>query len=101
MTKAVTQTPKPGFRDSKGRWDADRPAGLASSSRQDPAPHGKGEDIHMWLFVDLTCMQRHTFTGECACARVRHTPSHRCSPNLPDVSADSWVEVEKWRVVFR
>lgn len=64
MTKAVTQTLRPGYRDSEGRRDMDRPTGLAYNSRQDPASHGEGEDVHMWLVLDLTCMQMHTLTGE-------------------------------------
>ena len=62
MTKAVTL--RPGYRDSKGRRDMDRPTGLAYNSRQDPALQGEGEDVHMWLFVYLTCIQMHTLTGE-------------------------------------
>lgn len=69
MTEAVTQTRRPGFRESKGRWDRDRPTGPAYSSRQDPISHGKGEDVHMWLFVDLTCAHR----GMCVCTSYTDT----------------------------
>lgn len=93
MTEAVTQTRRPGFRESKGRWDRDRSTGLAYSSRQDPISHGEGEYVHMWLFINLTCMQMHTLTGECACAH--HTHRHNCFPNFPDISDGNSVKVEK------